>query len=335
MFKFKVADMKLLTSIRQFKDLLEILSPRDFEMFVCDVLADSGQFDRVELTSSSRDVGVDIIAYEKETITSSKYPTKWLIEVKRAKLIGIDTVRQIFAWSSLSGEANNRIALVTLGQLSAGAKEFAEKYKVSVLGLEEIAKLTTPKIYEKYFGAKLTFEPAEKEESKVILFANQLKSIIAGKKEWSKYQRLISDIFEMLFTPPLESPRYEHPDRESDNRRDMIFENSATTGFWKTIKDTYDGHYIVVDAKNYSEAITKKPILEIAHYLKPYGCGMFGIIVCRKGLSKSSKAAVREQWIGNKKLIVVVDDNDILEMLKLKSPEEVIRRKIADFRMEL
>jgi HJR/Mrr/RecB family endonuclease len=327
--------MKVLTSIRQFQELLETLSPIEFERFVFDVLTESGQFSKVELTTNNRDIGVDIIGYEKETITSSKFPTKWLIEVKRTKLIGVDTIRQLIYWFSHFGEANIKGALVTLGQLSAGAKELSEKYKFTVLGLEEIAGLITSKVYEKYFGGQLTFAPKEKEEPKNVLFANQLQSIKSGKEEWSNYQKLISDILELLFIPPLESPRYEYPDREADNRRDMIFENSATSGFWKTIKDTYEGHYIVVDAKNYSDTISKKTVIEIAHYLKPYGCGMFGIIACRKGVSKSSKSAIREQWIGNKKLIVVIDDNDILEMLKLKSPEEVIRRKIADFRMEL
>jgi HJR/Mrr/RecB family endonuclease len=327
--------MKLLTSIRQLQGFLETLSPVEFERFVFEILTESGQFSKVELTSRNRDAGIDIIAYEKATIISGKYHTKWLIEVKRTKFIGIDTIRQLMSWYSHYSAANIKIALVTLGQLSSGAKELAEKFKLTVLGIEEIAGLTTPKTFEKYFGGELTFKSKEKEEAKNILFSKQLQLIATGKKEWSSYQKLISDIFELIFIPPLESPRYEHPDRENDNRRDMIFENSATSGFWKTIKDTYEGHYIVVDAKNYSDAISKKPILEIAHYLKPYGCGMFGIIACRKGTNKSSKAAIREQWIGNKKLIVAIDDNDILEMLKTKSPEEVLRRKIADFRMEL
>jgi HJR/Mrr/RecB family endonuclease len=327
--------MKILTSIRQFQEMLEALSSREFERFVADMLAESGQFSDVALTNQTKYGGVDIIAFEKETITSSKYPTKWLIEVKKTKLIGIDAIRQLLYWYNAMGENNVRVALVTLGQLTSGAIKLATKFKLNVIGLDEIAKRTTSKIYEKYFGGELNLLPAEKEEQKNILFSKQLQSIKPGKEQWSIYQKLISDILELLFIPPLEPPRYEHPDREADNRRDMIFENSAITGFWKTIKDTYDGHYIVVDAKNYTDTISKKPVLEIAHYLKSYGCGMFGIIACRKGESKSSKSAIREQWIGNKKLIIVIDDNDLQEMLKINSPEEVIRRKIADFRMHL
>ncbi|AXY77643.1 hypothetical protein D3H65_28285 [Paraflavitalea soli] len=327
--------IQTLASTRHLNGLLETLSYVEFEQFVADVLIESGKFSKVERSTIINNIHIDIIAHEKDTIALSQFPTKWFFEVKKSKLVGLDVVYQLLAWFSTFQEPNIRVALITMGHLSLHAKQLAKEKGITVLGLEEIAQLTTPKIYKKYFGGELIFNPTENEESQTTLFADQLLSIKPGREEWSKYQKLISDIFELLFIPPLESPRYEHRDREADNRRDMIFENSATIGFWKTIKDTYEGHYIVVDAKNYSEPIEKKPILEIAHYLKPHGCGMFGIIACRKGLSKSSKSAIREQWIGNKKLIVVINDNDLLEMLKLKNPEEVIRRKIADFRIEL
>ncbi|PXY02568.1 hypothetical protein DF185_00295 [Marinifilum breve] len=324
--------MKILTSIHEFRLLLESLSTRDFEKFVYDILISSGEFQKTEFSSTNIDQGVDIIAIEKETITSPKFPTKWLIEIKKTKLIGTDVISQLIYWHSNLPENNVKFGIVTIGQLTTQAKEIAENNNVRIWGFNEIAGLTTPEIYEKYFGGNFEFK---NEIPKENLYLSQLSNIIPGKTEWSKYQKFISDTFEFMFCPTLETPRYEHPDREQDNRRDMIFENSATEGFWKTIKDTYEGHYVVVDAKNYSNELSKKPIIEVAHYLKPYGCGMFAIITSRKGMSKAARNAVREQWIGNNKMIIVLDDNDIIEMLQIKSPEELLRKKIADFRMEL
>jgi hypothetical protein len=105
------------------------------------------------------------------------------------------------------------------------------------------------------------------------------------------------------------------------------------------IRDAYSAHYIVVDAKNYEEPLDKRPVLEIAHYLKSYGCGLFGMLVSRRGASEAGMPAIREQWIGAQKMIVVIDDNQVHEMLRIKSeggaPEEILRNMIATFRMSL
>jgi len=91
--------------------------------------------------------------------------------------------------------------------------------------------------------------------------------------------------------------------------------------------------------KNYEEPLDKRPVLDIAHYLKPYGCGLFGILVSRRGASDACLHAIREQWIGAQKMIVVISDEQLLEMLRIKgeagAPEEIIRASIATFRMSL
>jgi hypothetical protein len=75
------------------------------------------------------------------------------------------------------------------------------------------------------------------------------------------------------------------------------------------------------------------------HYLKPYGCGMFGILCCRRGTANGALHAIREQWIGGSKLIVVLSDETLLDMIQRKSsgliPEELLRHQIARFRKSL
>lgn len=119
----------------------------------------------------------------------------------------------------------------------------------------------------------------------------------------------------------------------------MIFENPAVEGFWSYIRNTYSAHYVVADAKNYGAPLTKQPVLDIAHYLKPFGCGLFGLLLSRKGAGASALHALREQWIGGQKMMVVLSDSDLEEMIKIKAaggkPEEIIRKAIAEFRMSL
>lgn len=101
----------------------------------------------------------------------------------------------------------------------------------------------------------------------------------------------------------------------------------------------HEGHYIVIDAKNYIDTLSKRPILDVSHYLKPYGCGMFAIIVSRKGNGEAADHAAKEQWIGSKKLIISLSDEDLENMLHWKltgAPvEEALKNKISEFRMSL
>jgi len=98
-------------------------------------------------------------------------------------------------------------------------------------------------------------------------------------------------------------------------------------------------HYIVIDAKNYGRRIEKRAVIEIAHYLKLFGCGLFGIIVSRYGPARSGDYAAREQWIASQKMIIILSDDDVIKMLQMKAignrPEELLRSKIADFRVSL
>ncbi|MFT3768466.1 MAG: hypothetical protein QM820_23710 [Minicystis sp.] len=79
--------------------------------------------------------------------------------------------------------------------------------------------------------------------------------------------------------------------------------------------------------------------MDIAHYLKHYGCGLFGILVTRLGAGQPGLHAIKEQWIASKKMIVVLKDDDMRAMLDQKArggePEEIIRKKVGEFRMHL
>lgn len=93
----------------------------------------------------------------------------------------------------------------------------------------------------------------------------------------------------------------------------------------------------MVDAKNYSKSISKRELDQVFGYLKIWGAGLFGIIVSRKEPSKAVNCIIRETWMTEQKLIVVLSDNDVEQMLQLKKdgekPELVIRSKIEDMRL--
>jgi hypothetical protein len=51
-----------------------------------------------------------------------------------------------------------------------------------------------------------------------------------------------------------------------------------------------------------------------------------GILLSRKGAGISASHAVREQWIGGNKMIVVLSDSELKEMMRIKSSGESLKK---------
>ncbi len=334
-----------MNTISEFQDALQRLPPSEFERLVLELLRASGRFNEVSFTSRTRDAGVDIVAFESASPPQSG--VKWLFEIKQRRLAGVDVARHVSALLGAQvwpGEQAHYV-LVISGSVTPEAREILKRRGIDVWGPMHLANMMTPGILEEFFGITdaeaTTSAGAEHADSKrrAEVLSEALAAVPPGDKHWVKYQQLVAEILEFLFCPPLDPPRYEFTDADKRNRRDLIFENSTTDGYWAQLRVTYRADYLVVDAKNHGSQLKKTPVLEIAHYLKPYGCGMLALLVSRKGTSGAAAHAIREQWIGANKMIVSVDDAALRKMLTMKrdgnKPEEVIRRLIADFRMSL
>lgn len=169
--------------------------------------------------------------------------------------------------------------------------------------------------------------------------AEQLASIAPGKTAWRQYQRLCLDVLNYLFSPPLSDGLWEHENASKVNRRDIIMPNYATTGFWHYLRQMYRADHIVIDAKNYVESISKEEVLQLANYLSYHGTGLFGLIITRTGDDSSAQHVRREQWMMHNKLILVLNDGDLLQMLTNRDartpPESLIQQKIEDFRLAI
>jgi len=323
----------------QFQEALQTLSPMDFEKFVGDLVRRSGRFKDVRLQGGPMDQGIDVEATEIDPMLGK--PRRWVFQVKKTRVVGVDVARYMYTIAHMAlQEGPTQVVLVVAGSITRSAQGFLAQTGIEVWDSQKLAQLAAPDLLEEWFGAKPDVVSTDVATSqKVAAFRATLHATPPGKGAWSPYQRLIADVLEFLFCPPLELPRYELSDADARNRRDVLFENSGSNGFWAQIRSDYSAHYIVVDAKNYAKPITKSTVLDIGHYLKPYGCGMFALLVSRRGPGGAAAHATREQWIGGNKMIVHIDDTGLEEMLEVRGnggePEEVIRRQIADFRMSL
>ena len=322
-----------------FQEALQALSAIEFERFVGDLLKRSGRFRDVRVQSGPFDRGIDVEAIEADPLLGQ--PRRWVFQIKKTRVVGVDVARYMCAIThEAQQEGPSQVVLVAAGSITRSAQEFLARTGVQVWDSQKLAELATPELLADWFGSKPdSVTPDVAAGQTASAFRAALDATASGPEAWSAYQRLVADVLEFLFCPPLELPRYELSDADVRNRRDILFENPAGDGFWGQVRDDYSAHYVVVDAKNYAKPLPKRAVLDIAHYLKPYGCGMFALLVSRRGPGGAAAHATREQWIGGRKLIVHLTDKNLAEMLELRTsggePQEVIRHEIADFRMSL
>ncbi|MGW0699233.1 hypothetical protein ACWD0A_07845 [Streptomyces sp. NPDC002867] len=254
-----------------------------------------------------------------------------------------EAVGQIRRYSSVANKGQyqgleQRLILATPGRLAETHRSYLSTHgislwdgswiyqRASVVGLQEEAI--------KYVGY---FDPHS--DSDAFTFEERLLALQPGKENWASYQRLCQEIFEYLFCPPLRTPIRESRTENGVNRRDFILPNYSHDGHWDFLRREYRADYIVVDPKNYTGKVGKERVLQVANYLQSHGTGLFAIIVSRCGPDRAALLTIREQWILHDKMILVLQDSDLLQMLTDKAfgnnPVELIRQKIEDFRLAI
>lgn len=101
------------------------------------------------------------------------------------------------------------------------------------------------------------------------------------------------------------------------------------------MKNNYNGTQILIECKNLFSQISNDEIDDIAKYLIRKGIGLFGLILSRKSANPHAKQLQISKWKDEDKLILVLEDRDLQEMIELyanqQDPSEVIQRKINEF----
>lgn len=251
-----------------------------------------------------------------------------------------NTIAQIKHYRSLA--SFDAAVLAFPGRISKEDKSTLEAANIEVWDLDYVATTFSKQIQnlpssglKQLYSLVTDFDDII--DSNALL--KRLYDCSSGKRDWVNYQKLIRDVFEFLFTPPLGHPIWESSDASKANRRDIIFPNYASEGFWKFLRESYNADFIIVEAKNYKNKIKKAQVLQLANYLKPHGAGMFAIITCRKGGDSACLMTLREQWSVYKKLIILLSDDDIKAMLFAAGAhgksENVIGEIIQELRLSM
>jgi hypothetical protein len=267
-----------------------------------------------------------------------------IVEVKASAPMTMSRVRDVVrrmadvreAWEAHEGrEADS--ALVVSEVLSPERRAFLEDNRIKLWDSDWIfaqaMRYGLQREAEPYVGDRV--EEFTQTVGKQLV--DELRSLAPGRDSWSQYQNLCSRILQFLFCPPLESPITELANLPKVNRRDIVLPNYSIDGLFGFLHSRYRAEFIVADAKNYKDLVKKTEVLQMANYLSAHGSGLLGWIITRNGVAHGGVQTIREQWMMHQKMIIILNDDDLVQMIALKEagndPGILIRQKIEDFRL--
>ncbi len=145
-----------------------------------------------------------------------------------------------------------------------------------------------------------------------------LQSISVGHSGATEYQQAILEILNFLFNPELIDGELEVRTVDGTERRDIIFTNDSDATFWDCVRSEHSALYVMFETKN-TPSIEAPALNQTATYLGDR-LGRLGFVVTR---SAPSEAAMRKAFsIYNdsspRKIILVLSDQDLLQMIEMK-----------------
>jgi hypothetical protein len=155
---------------------------------------------------------------------------------------------------------------------------------------------------------------------------NKLKNCPEGRAGWRDYENICTDILNHLFIPPLSDPIVQSRTESGIDIRDALYPNRCEHHKWKFIRDDYNAKYILFEFKNYSTSdggnnIDKEVVNQVRNYLNER-IGRIAFVCSKKEPTSSGIEARKQAYINDKKLIIFLNNNHLIEMLKRKNRHE-------------
>lgn len=168
----------------------------------------------------------------------------------------------------------------------------------------------------------LTVLPAPSEDTRGTELCQELRHVKRGKAEWARYERVCADILKYLFPNDLHGWHSQKRTDDGLNRYDFVCRVRSTTDFWKFLIDHLNSRYVLFEFKNYSGRIKQGQILTTEKYLLERALRRVAIILTRDGADAHAIAMTQGAMREHGKLMLIVNDNKLCEMLQMKERGE-------------
>ena len=192
-------------------------------------------------------------------------------------------------------------------------KEYLARFTESHPEVFKDFKLKTVNKIHKLEGAVLEELDANEVCNHLI---KKLENVPPGTANASNYHNLIIGILELLFYPNLSSPKKEKEIHEGRKRIDIVFNNSAETGFFFTVPNqnaTLPCNYVFIECKNYTGEVSNPELDQLSGRFSNRK-GKIGILACRK-LDENFLKRCADTYEDDRGLIIPIEDADLKEAL--------------------
>lgn len=165
----------------------------------------------------------------------------------------------------------------------------------------------------------------------------KLISIPTGAAYATEYQKTVTGILELLTYPRLSNPSLEQEIHDGRKRIDIVFENSAETGFFFRLPTVHQvpSSFIIVECKNYRDDVANEEVDQLSGRFN-VNRGRFGMLQCRKQDDMDRLMARCNDTVRDGRgVIIPLVDEDLINALKSytkKGPvalEEIITDKFS------
>lgn len=187
-----------------------------------------------------------------------------------------------------------------------------------------------PNIFEQKFSGRYNADLQER-----------LRKIRHGKEEARKYEKLCGEIIRYIFSDDLEFFEEQKESNDELYRFDYCgkIKHGKLNEFFNTIQNFFNTKYIIFEFKNYSSEITQKEIYTTEKYLYEKALRKVAVIISRKGADANAHKAIRGCLRENGKLIICLSDEDINNLIDIKStsgvPGDMLEAMLDDMLMDL
>ncbi|MFR4947834.1 hypothetical protein [Thomasclavelia spiroformis] len=139
------------------------------------------------------------------------------------------------------------------------------------------------------------------------------------------YENLCYETLHYLFSNELSLWKRQEPSNSELYRFDLIckIKDGDVSGLWATLLRHFNSKYIIFEFKNYTDKITQREIYTTDRYLYLKALRSVAIIISCKGASENAQKAIRGTLRENGKLILSIDNDDLLKMIDIKIKNEI------------
>jgi hypothetical protein len=270
---------------------------------------------------------------------------RWSFEFKhhRNERVSASYLREIEQHLLEADSTSDIICLMTSGDLTSIGRHIAVgNSRIRVWDRSILNKLIHQylPLLESYFSdyssviSTLSQELTQVEADNLEKFSRKLDNCPFGQKYFSEYEKIVTEIWQYLFSPTLGEPKSQRRTFDGVQRRDVLFKNNRSTKFFQRLFEKFSADFIIVDAKNYEDPISSDVIDSVAKYANK-ALGRFITIVSRQGAEQATEAARVRIYRDEDTLVLVLSDTQILEMVARKgrgeSPEDLIEDVLDEF----